>query len=58
MIHITPWDYTDGCVGLPYDQNNPESRAAAEAEMDKLVDIFKDTMSEKGDKEAYIIFQD
>ena len=58
MIHITPWDYTDGCVGIPYDLNDSESKSNAEAMMKKLVDIYKDTMSEEGDKEAYIYYMD
>ena len=58
MIHITPWNYTDGCVGLPYDKNDSKSKAKAETLMNKLVDIYKDTMSKNGDKQAYIFFMD
>ena len=58
MIHITPLFFTDGCTGIPYDENDPESKARAEAIMNKLVEIYKDTMSENGDKEAFIYFMD
>ena len=56
MIHITPLDYTDGCTGIPYDPNDPESKA--KALINKLVDIFEQTMSEKGDKNATITIMD
>lgn len=58
MVHITPYSYTDGCVGIPYDANNSESKAKAEEIMNKLVEIFTDTMSKDGDKEAYVTFWD
>ena len=54
MIHITPLNYTDGCTGIPYDSKDPGSKEKAEALMDKLVGIFEQTMSEKGDKNATI----
>ena len=58
MIHITPYNYTNGCIGLYYDENDKESRAAAEGKMDFLVDLFNETMSENGDKDATITFYD
>ena len=58
MVHITPFDYTDGCVGIPYDASDSESKAAAENFIDKLVDLFTLTMSDKGDKDATIKFFD
>ena len=56
MIHITPLYYTDGCVGLYYDENDKESREAAETTMEVIVDIFKRIMSEDGN--ASITFYD
>lgn len=58
MIHITPWKYTDGCTGIPYDQNNSKSKEKAENIINHLVDIYENTMSEKGDKQAYVHIMD
>ncbi len=58
MIHITPNEFTDGCIGIPYDPKSPESRATAETLMNKLVDIFEQTMSKYGDKKATITIMD
>ena len=58
MIHITPNEYTDGCIGIPYNPNDPDSKTSAENFMNKLVDIFEKTMSEDGDKQATIQYMD
>ncbi len=56
MVHITPLDYTNGCVGIGYNQNDPNSKQKAQGTMDMLTDMYKQTMSDKGDKHAVIIF--
>jgi len=40
MIHITPNDFTDGCIGIPYSRSESSSRHTAESRMDKLVQWF------------------
>ena len=55
-IHITPWDYTNGCVGIGYDQNDPASKAEAVQQMKKLVELYRETMGKGGDKNATIEF--
>jgi len=40
MIHITSNNYTDGCIGLPYDPSVTGSRQTAESKMDRLVQLF------------------
>jgi hypothetical protein len=44
MVHITPNNYTDGCIGIPYDREEPWTRHRAERVMDKLVDMCRITL--------------
>lgn len=56
MIHITPNGYTDGCVGIQYNINNPESKQHAIDKMMLLVSLFED-MNAKGEK-VFIEYKD
>jgi len=54
MIHITPNDYTDGCIGIKYDPNNKESRERAEGIMNHIVDQYNDA-KKYGEKVIIVI---
>jgi len=56
MIHITPNDFTNGCIGIQYDPNVEGSREAAVDKMEYIVNQYNDAVK-KGEK-AYIIIMD
>jgi hypothetical protein len=51
MIHITPNLITNGCVGIPYD-NEIRTRAEAEAIMEELIYYYE--LAKKNSHLAYI----
>ena len=56
MIHITPYDYTNGCIGIKYDQNNTTSKQNALNKQIMLVSLYEE-MNSKGGK-IYIEYKD
>ena len=58
MIHITPYLNTNGCVGIHYDINDPDSKKKAEEKMDFIVNLYKETMGSEGDKNATVEYRD
>ena len=55
MLHITPNDFTNGCVGIKYDENDPDSKAKAEAMVQTVVDMFND--NKKAGASTTVIFE-
>ena len=56
MIHITPLDYTNGCIGIQYDPNDPQSKKNAIKKMEYIVNQYKDAI--KNGEQAKIIIMD
>ena len=54
MIHITPYGYTDGCIGIRYDPNVEGSRERAVAEMEYIVNQYNDAIA-NGEKVKIVI---
>jgi hypothetical protein len=58
MFHITPYWFTNGCVGFHYNAGDSSSREEAESQLKKLVDLYKTTMGKYGDKNVTVEFRD
>lgn len=56
LTHITPYDYTDGCVGFKYIDGNPFSRQTALNQQMYLVSLFNDCVN--SDSQMYIEYKD
>jgi RHS repeat-associated protein len=47
-IHITPLEYTNGCIGIPYLVGNKASKSAALARMLNLINLYNQNKVENG----------